>query len=72
MQIFTKPLQGATLLRFQAMIQGTPDTTRDVDMSCPRAMEKVPSHECVGQNNRQTRETATASMDSHGGMCTDV
>ena len=67
----TKPLQGATFKRFWAMIKGIPKITPDVKTSCPRAMGKVTSYECVGQNNRQTQGTVTASTDDCGGMCMD-
>ena len=39
---FIKPLQGAW-----DMIQGITERTPDVEMSCPRAVDKVTSHACV-------------------------
>ena len=45
---FTKALQGETLRKFGAMIHEIPDTTPDVDMSCPRSMSKFTSQKCVG------------------------
>ena len=51
------------------MIQGIPESTPYVNMSCPRDIDKVTSHECVGKNYIQTRGTATTSTDAWGGMC---
>ena len=70
--LFTKPLKGATFLQLWGMIQGIFDSTQDVDMSCPRFMEKVTSHKWVGYNYIYICVTATATMDDHRGMCTDA
>ena len=67
---FTKPIQGATFQRFQAMIQGIPESTLDVYTSFPIAMPKVTSQECVSQKSRQTQGTSTTSTDGHGETCT--
>ena len=50
--LFTKPLQGGKFQRLQYMIQGIPESTPDVDMSCPRYMAKFNSKECVWHNNK--------------------
>ena len=69
---FTNQIQGATFWRFWDMIQGIPESTSGVDMSCPRATAKVTSQECVGYNNRHTRRTDTASTDDRRGTLTDA
>ena len=69
---FTKLLQGATFQRFWAMIKGIPESTPDVEMRCLRAMAKVTTQECVGNNDRNTHETATVIRGSCRGMCTDA
>ena len=38
----------------------------DVDTSCLRATAKVTSHICVGQNERHTHGTSTASTAARG------
>ena len=53
------------------MIQGIHESTPDANMICPRAISKVTSQDYVGQNDRQTRGTATTNTDTHGGTCTD-
>ena len=54
------------------MIQGITERTPDVEMSCPRAVDKVTSQACVVQNDRQTCGTATGITDACGGTCTDA
>ena len=54
------------------MKQGIHMINPDVDISCPIAMAKVNSQECVGKNNRETSGASTASTDAHGGTCTDA
>ena len=41
-------------------------------MRFPRAMSKINSQECSGQNYIQTHGTATASTDASKGTCTDA
>ena len=53
------------------MIQGITKRTPDVEMSCPRAVDKFTSQACAGQNDKQTCGTATGSTDACGGTCTD-
>ena len=68
---FTNSLQGAMFRKFRAMIQGIPNSTLDVYVICPRAMAKVTSQDCVGQNYIQTNIISTASTDAVEGTCTD-
>ena len=61
------------------MIQEIPESTLYVDMICTRAMAKVTSQECLGQNDRKTHRTSTTitdalrdtCTDAHGSTCTD-
>ena len=69
---FAKPLQGEMFWQLRAMIQGIPENTLNVDMSCPRDIAKVAQQDYIGQNGRQTRGTATARTDSRGGACMDT
>ena len=46
--LFTKPLQGAIFRILRAMIQGIPESTRDVDMRCTTDMAKVTPQDCIG------------------------
>ena len=70
--LFTKPLQGAKFRIFQAMIQVIPESTPDVDMSCPISMDKATSQDLFGQNYRQTYLTSTVSTDARVGTFVDT
>ena len=39
--LFTNPMQGATFQRFRDTIKGIPKSTPDVEMICPRDMDKI-------------------------------
>ena len=67
---FTKPLQGATLHKFWAVIQVILKTTPYLEMIFPRDMAKVTSQECEGNNYIQACITATAIADARRGTCT--